>query len=123
MPSKKGQRQAARQTQLSGRYRHRAGPRLTEAQLRGPAADAEAGSPDATSPSELNEEARAELTTTIAAAPQPPPAMTLRARRERQAIALQAGPSLRSEVLRIGIVGAVIVAVLAGLKFGSDFGA
>ena len=123
MPSKKGQRQASRQTQLSGRSKHRAGPRLTEAQLRGPAEDAEAASTEPTRHSEPSEEPRAEPTTAIAAASQAPPAMTLRARRERQAIALQAGPSLRSETLRIGIVAAVVVAVLVGLKLGSDFGA
>ncbi len=123
MPSKKGQRQAARQTQLSGRSRHRAGPRLTEAQLRGPVEDAEAASAEPTRHSESSEEPRAEPTTAIVAAPQSPPVMTLRARRERQAIALQAGPSLRSETLRIGIVTAVVVAVLLGLKLGSDFGA
>ncbi len=44
-------------------------------------------------------------------------------RRTTQAMAVASGPGIRSEVLRIGIVAALVGGALAVLKFGTDIGA
>ena len=67
----------------------------------------------------------AAATPAVAAAPRPAaaPPMSLRSRREQQAIATQAGPRVVYEFLRIGIITSIIAGVLIGLKFGTDLGA
>ena len=110
MPSNKGKRTASRQTQAHQRPRRKGPPQLTEAQLRGPSEAAAQGS----------EAPQLALTP---ATPAAPATMGPRALRERQAIAIQAGPPLRSELARIGIVTFIIGAILMGLKFGTNLGA
>ena len=120
MPSNKGRRVASRQTQLSNRSKRKvAQPHLTEAQLRGPSPASETALAPAQSQA-ADGEAEHTPAAELAA---PTAALSTRARRELQAIAIQAGPSLRSEVVRIGIVMFVIGGILAGLKLATDLGA
>lgn len=134
MPSKKGQRIAARHAQIHQRARHRAAPALTEAQLRGSTLPAPASAETSAAPKEAPQDVEGqepdETATTaaapaVAAAPRPAaaPPLSLRSRREQQAIAAQAGPKVVYEFLRIGIITSIIGGVLIGLKFGTDLGA
>lgn len=121
MPSKKGQRMASRQGQLSQRSKRRpASGQLSETQLRGPA---EAG--QLAGPSPALESGSPERTAT-APGPSTTPAATTplspRARRERQTVALQTGPGMRAELLRIGIVVFAVMAMLVVLKLTTNLG-
>ena len=143
MPSKKGRHMASRQARLAqrGKRKGAARPQLSEAHLQGPES-AVSGPPGAqeappiddstveqlvapvvAEPSGDGAEEQAVAPAVAAAAPAATQAMSPRARRERQAIAAQSGPKLQSELLHIGVVMFVIVAVLVGLTFGTNLGA
>ena len=117
MPSKKGRRMAARQTQM--RPRHKAShPQLTEAQLRGPDEQAVEGAPAPELPSQPQEREAMRGAAATALAPSASP----RVRREQQVISLQAGPSMRAELLRIGILTFVVALMVVVLRLTTDLG-
>jgi hypothetical protein len=143
MPSKKGRHMASRQAGLAHRGKHKgaAHPQLSAAQLQGPgSADSsipgvqqapviddstaeQLVAPAITEPDSDEAEGQTVVPTMTAAGPKATRAMSPRARRERQAIAAQSGPKLQSELLRIGTVMFIIVAVLVSLTYGTDLGA
>ena len=123
MPSKKGRQQAARQAQIRQRARHKGRVQLTEAQLRGPSPGTTESEERPADGAAADRTAEAPPAQGVVAAPRAaPPPVSLRARREQEAIALQSGPGLRSELVRIGIVTFVVAGILVGLKLGTDLG-
>ena len=115
MPSKKGRRVASRQAELRNRARRRPGaPHLSEAQLRGPTEQAAGGVPEP----EVETQPQKAVAASAAATPSASP----RARREQQTISLQAGPGMRAEMLRIGIVAFVVAVMVVTLRFATTLG-
>ena len=120
MPSKKGHRMAARQGQLSHRSKRKpSSAQLSEAQLRGPT-EAGQGAGPSSAPESGSPERNA--TPNLSAAPAATAPLSPRARRERQVVALQSGPGIRTELLRIGIVLFVVMAMLIVIKLTTDLG-
>jgi hypothetical protein len=130
MPIKKGKNIASRQAQLQrkAKQKSRHAPALSETQLH----LSTAGSDTTVESPPTNEKALAAPEdeenggVITAAAPLTPSgparAPTLRARRQQQAMVAQAGPRVRSELLRIGIVTSIVGITLAVLKLATDLG-
>lgn len=119
MPSNKGRKIASRHSQINQKAKRKgASHQLSQAQLQGPQSQKDPGDADAiaSEPSTLHHIAE----------PQGPNEqsrpLSTRARRELQAIAVEAGPSLKSEVLRIGVIALFVGLALTGLKLSSVLG-
>lgn len=118
MPSKKGRRIASRQTQMRHRTRRNA-PHLTTTQLQGPTEDNE----PVNLPEDNSEELGKKIGTATTPAASTPATKSPRVRREQQVITLQAGPPMRVELMRIGILAFVIGIMVITLRFATDLSA
>ena len=118
MPSKKGRRMASRQTQMRHRT-HKNAPHLTGVQLQAPTEDNEAVTLLQDHAEETSEKERAETHSALGS----PTPISPRARKEQQVITLQAGPPMRVEIMRIGILAFVIGIMVMTLRFGTNLGA
>ena len=117
MPSKKGRLVASRQTQLRHRTRHN-GPHLTSVQLQGATENNEQITVLQDNPDKQSKEASAGTNPAFGS----PTPLGPRARTEQQVIALQAGPAMRVELMRIGILSFVIGIMVVILRFATDLG-
>ena len=125
MPNKKSHRVAARQAELRQRARQklRRGPVAPPPQYVPPPAPTEAPSTEE-APQQFAPAASAPTTAPSPSTSAPIAASSARApRRERAAEVIQRAASLRTELLRIGIVAVTVAGILVGLKLGTDLGA
>lgn len=130
MAKKKQSRVVAGQNKARERARrkaHYAGPSAAPSTAAPGVEEADGGGPSAAD--EVGESAESSQVSIATAQPmtasrteRAAPTTTQR-RRVAQAMVTASGPSLRSETTRIGIVSAVVAAILIGLKFGTTIGA
>ena len=118
MPSKKGRRMASRQTQMHHRTRKNT-PHLTDVQLQAPTENNE----PITLLQDNSEETSKKESTGIHPTFGSPTPVSPRARKEQQVIILQAGPPMRVELMRIGILAFVIGIMVVTLRFATNLGA
>ena len=119
MPSKKGRKIASRHGQINQRAKRKVTSHsLSRAQLQGPQSQS--------NPEDIgtmgNETSSLHHGMVSQGSNEQPRPLSTRARRELHAIAVEAGPSLKSEVIRIGIIALFVGLALTGLKLSAVLG-